>query len=361
MPPGPPPPSRHMSEAASEAGSLTVATFSGSDAEWDEVVGALPGANFCHLSGWRHVVEDVLGHEVTWLSASNGEGTVVAVLPLARVRSRLFGDYLLSMPFLSYGGPVGSTDGVTALVERAVAQAADSGVDLLELRAREPLPGGLAVSDRKLTVLKALPDSHEELWKKGIKAKVRSQVKRPMKEGMEARHGLDLVEPFYGIFSRTMRDLGTPVLPRGFFEALAEHFPNEAVFTVVEHQGRPAAAACGFAWGGEYEITWAGADRSLNRLAPNMLLYWSVMEEAIRRGVSTFNFGRCTAGSGTHKFKRQWGAEDHPLPWAQWSPGGVAATPNPDSAKFRLATRAWSRLPLPVANTLGPFLSRSLP
>ena len=109
------------------------------------------------------------------------------------------------------------------------------------------------------------------------------------------------------------------------------------------------------------EITWAGASRELSRMAPNMLLYWSFMEETIRRGAGTFNFGRCTPGSGTHRFKKQWGGEDHPLPWGQWSPTGVVSTPSPDSAKFRLATSVWSRLPVGVTRVVGPVLARSLP
>ena len=304
---------------------------------------------------------DVMGHETLYMTARDREGLCRGLLPLVRVRSRLFGDYLLSMPFMSYGGPVGSDDAKKALAEAAVAEAERLGVDLMELRTRQPLDLDLPRSDRKITVLKSLPDDPETLWTDGLKAKVRSQVRRPMKEGMEARIGADLVDPFYEVFSVTMRDLGTPVLPKTFFEEIAARMSDQVVFSVVEYEGRPAAAGCGFLWKGEYEITWAGALRELSRKAPNMLLYWSLMEESVRRGASTFNFGRCSPGSGTHRFKSQWGTEDQPLPWTQWARGGVAATPNPDSAKFRLATQVWSRLPVSVTNRLGPWLSRSLP
>jgi hypothetical protein len=121
------------------------------------------------------------------------------------------------------------------------------------------------------------------------------------------------------------------------------------------------AAGCGFLWEGELEITWAGSLREYNRLAPNMLLYWAFMEEAIRRGAHTFNFGRCTAGSGTHRFKRQWGGEDHALPWAQWSSGSTSATPTPSGRKYQIATALWRKTPLFVANRMGPLLSRNLP
>jgi len=338
-----------------------VVDFDGTGQEWDGFLQDVP-STFCHLYGWRAVMEETFGHDCHYMAALDTSGSIRGILPLVRVRSRLFGDYLMSMPFLNYGGPAGTAEACQELSNKAVERAQVLGVDLLELRAREPLEAeAMSVSDRKLTVLLPLPETSEELWTKGIKAKVRSQVRRPMKEGMTSRFGLDLVGEFYGIFSTTMRDLGTPVLPRLFFESLVRNFPDQVIFSVVDHEGEPAAASCGFLWAGEYEITWAGARRDLNRLAPNMLLYWSLMEESIARGAHTFNFGRCSPDSGTHRFKKQWGSEDHPLPWAQFSPSGVIATPNPDSTKFRLATRVWSRLPVPVANAFGPLLARSLP
>ena len=340
---------------------LHVAEFQGTDSAWNALVATWPGSTACHLSGWRHVMEDALGHETLYRVAIGEHDRPQGLLPLVRVRSRLFGDYLLSMPFLNDGGPLGTEEGREALGEYAMGEARSHGVDLLELRGRTPVPGGFATSQRKLTVLMALGQSSEALWNEGLKAKVRSQVRRPMKEGMTARFGSDLLDPFYDIFSRTMRDLGTPVLPKRFFAAVARHLAEHVVFCVVEHDGTPLAAGCGFLWNGEFEITWAGALREASRMAPNMLLYWSLMEESIRRGAHTFNFGRCSPDSGTHRFKRQWGGEDVPLPWSQWSPDGVASTPNPDAPKYRLATTVWSRLPLAVANRLGPPLARLLP
>lgn len=320
----------------------------------------MDGSTFCHLAGWRPVMES-LGHTVWWFSAVDGEGKLRGVLPLVRVKSLLFGDYLLSMPFLSYGGPIGSDAARAALAEHAVEHARSLGVDLMELRDRRPVGADLPVSDRKITVLKTLPDSVDELWEDGLKAKVRSQVRKPMKEGLEARIEPGLLDPFYEIFSITMRDLGTPVLPKSFFEAIQKHLREHVAFAVVEREGMPMAAGCGFFWNGEFEITWAGALREHSRMAPNMLLYWALMEESVRRGMDTFNFGRCTPGSGTHRFKKQWGTKDEPLPWVQWSPSGVVATPNPDSPKYQLATRVWQKLPVSLTNAAGPILARSLP
>lgn len=341
---------------------LTIDAFDGEASEWDARLDHLEGSTFCHLHGWRDVMEDALGHDTFWWVARGPDGLVEGLLPLVRVRSTLFGDYLVSMPFLNYGGPVGSPEARRALARYAALEAEEMGVDLLELRNRTELAvESLALNPRKLTVLKDLPGTPEELWEEGLKSKVRSQVRRPMKAGMEVRRGPEQLGPFYDVFSRTMRDLGTPVLPRRFFESIRDHLPDASLFMAVELDGVPMAAGCGLFWNGELEITWAGASREHARLAPNMLLYWSMMEEGVRRGMSVFNFGRCTPDSGTHRFKRQWGTEDHPLPWLQWSDTGVPSPPDPDSPKFRLAIDAWRRLPVGVTNLLGPPVSRFLP
>ena len=354
-------PASAPSNAAGDA-DVHVEDFAGHSADWDGLLKAVEGGSFCHRYGWRAVMEDALGHETYWWVARDGEGEVSGLLPLVRVRSRLFGDYLVSMPFLNYGGPLGTPAARATLAGHARRHAERLGVDLLELRNRRALDGSsLTLNQRKLTVVKELPTTPEELWEKGLKTKVRSQVRRPMKEGMEVRFGPDELDRFYDVFARTMRDLGTPVLPKRFFTSIRAHLGDTVVFAVVELEGAPVAAGCGLAWDGEMEITWAGASREHSRLAPNMLLYWGMMEESIRRGLRAFNFGRCSPDSGTHRFKRQWGGEDHVLPWLQWSASSVPSTPDPDSPRFRLATSAWSRLPVGLTNVLGPPLSRLLP
>ena len=329
--------------------------------DWDALVAGTEGGTFCHLSGWRNIMREVLGHRCEYLTAVDAGGSLLGILPLVEVRSRLLGHFWVSMPFLNDGGPLGSDEAQAALGERAISLASRSGASLLEMRTRQPPPGGMRASHRKVAVHLPLPATTDELWKQTFRAKLRSQIRRPAKEGMETRIGPDRVGPFYEVFARNMRDLGTPVLPRAFFEAIARTFPEHAVFATVEHQGRAVAAGCGFAFGNEFEITWASSLREYNRSAPNMLLYASLMEHAIGREVGVFNFGRCTPGGPTHRFKLQWGGFDVPLPWVQWSPKGVDATPNPDQPVFRIATAAWQRLPLVVANRLGPVLARRLP
>lgn len=332
------------------------------DAEWNQVVARADGATFCHLAGWRDVMTDALGHECVFLAARSGEGRYEGVLPLVRMRSRLLGHHLISMPFLNYGGALGSETAQRALGLAALAEARRLGVGSLELRSRLAMPRTpeMRGTARKVTVLLDLPASSGELWKQ-FAAKLRSQIKKPQKEGMEVRFGADQLEPFYHVFSRNMRDLGTPVLPRRLFSRIAEVFPDMSLVGAVYYRGQPVAAAFGFLWREEFEMTWASSLREANRLAPNMLLYWSFMEEVIRRGARVFNFGRCTPGVGTHRFKQQWGGRDMPLPWSEWASGASPeSTPAAERPAFRLASAVWRRLPLAVTNRLGPPIARRL-
>lgn len=328
--------------------------------EWDDFVERADRSTFCHLAGWREIVSDVLDHEWVPLTARDPEGRLVGVLPLVRLRSRLLGDRLVSMPFLNYGGPVGAAGARRRLVRAAAAEARRSDAAWLEIRAREPLACGLSAGRSKVTVLLQLPPDPETLWQE-FRSKLRAQIRRARNAGMEVRFGADQLEPFYDVFARHMRDLGTPVLPRVFFERVASRFAGRVEFTAIWWRDRPVAGGCGFVWRDEFEITWASSLREHSARAPNMLLYWSLMERMSRRGVRVFNFGRCTPGGGTHMFKRQWGGADVPLHWQQWVGGDRAASASYDAAGYRAAAAVWRRLPVPVTRRLGPLLARQLP
>lgn len=340
--------------------------------DWDPFVRTSPGGTHCHLSGWRRIMERVLGHECLYLTARDEEGALEGILPIVAVRSQLFGRYLVSMPFLNYGGPLGSARARAALAQWARQRAINDGADLLELRWRASAiqsdleaetapPTGYEIHARKVTVVLPLPNDPEVMWTEGLKSKVRSQVRRPMKEGYEVRIGPDEVGPFYDVFARNMRDLGTPVLDRRLFEEIARVFHESVTYATVYDHDTPIAAGCGFHFGDEFEITWASSLREYSRTAPNMLLYWRLIGHAIERGASVFNFGRCTPGGGTHRFKLQWGGVDESLPWATWSRGEDRATPNPEQGRYRIATALWKRLPVLLTRLAGPYLARRIP
>jgi FemAB-related protein (PEP-CTERM system-associated) len=347
----------------SEAGAgAVVERFAGPPAQWDAFVRGCPGWTHFHLHGWLDVFGRVLGHEGLALVVREPGGALAGVLPLVRVRSILFGHYLVSMPFVNYGGPLGSASAVRALAAHAAELAAAQGAKLLELRSRGPLPLDLPVSHRKVTVVLDLGDGDPEALFGRFRAKLRSQVRRPQKEGVEVRFGRDQVGPFHAVLARHMRDLGTPVQPRALFEAIAQQFGDDAWFGCAWLADRPIAAGCALRWDGEVEMTWASALLEFNQLSPNMLLYWAFMERAARERVALFNFGRCTPGSGTHRFKLQWGSREVPLWWYQRSAGPEPThTPAPEDPRYAWGPRLWRHLPVAVATALGPRIVRYIP
>jgi FemAB-related protein (PEP-CTERM system-associated) len=336
-----------------------VERFNGSAADWDAFVRSADGWTPFHLMAWRTVMTRVFGHDTVYLAARR-DGALVGVLPLVRVKG-LFGHFLVSMPFVNYGGPLGDAAAVSALATEAERIARADGAKLLELRSRGPLSIGLPVSTRKITVVLDLPDGGgPALWKK-LDAKVRSQVRRPQKDGVTVRFGADQVAPFFSVFAHHMRDLGTPTQPKRLFETIAECFGDDVWFGCAYLGDQAIAGGCGFRWNGEFEMTWASALNAHKKLSPNMLLYWAFMERAAEEGLHLFNFGRCSPGVGTHKFKRQWGSRDEQLHWYDWSPTAGTTTPSPDQGAYSWGPRMWKRLPVPLATALGPLIVRAIP
>jgi len=173
--------------------------------------------------------------------------------------------------------------------------------------------------------------------------------------------GHDQLEPFFAVFARHMRDLGTPTQSLNFFREIANQFPDDCWFGCAYLDGQPIAGGCGFRFGDEFEMTWASSLREFNREAPNMLIYWAFMERAIAEGVTRFNFGRCTRGAGTHKFKMQWGGREEDLWWYGLAASNGVTTPSPKDARFRWAPRIWRRLPASIATKVGPSIVRYIP
>ncbi|MDQ2891201.1 MAG: FemAB family PEP-CTERM system-associated protein [Gemmatimonadota bacterium] len=353
----------------SETPRVHVGPYAGAGAEWDGFLRSTARTGtthtHCHLYGWKRIMQSAMGHDAPYIAARDASGALRGVLPLVRIRSRLFGHYLISMPFLNYGGPVGDSEAITALARYAATMADDCGATLLEMRCRGEIPSGrqFAISHRKITVLMDMSGGSEALWRR-LPSKVRSQIRRPAKDGVIVQFGSDQVAPFYSVFARHMRDLGTPVMSRRFFELAAQEFGENALFAVAYRGATPVACGAGFACGEgaerEFEIVWASALREYSRTSANMLIYWEVMKRASDAGARTFNFGRCTPGGNTHRFKKQWGTTDAPLWWYDHAPRGVSP-PSEHSEAARLGARLWTHMPLPAANALGPRIVRLLP
>lgn len=345
-------------------GNVTVAPARAPDAPaWDAFVLAHPAATAAHRYAWRDVIARLSGQPAPYLIARDAGGQVAGILPLGRLRSALFGDFLVSSPYLNYGGPLARDAGVDgALVEHAVAVARELGVGHLELREQTSRGAGWpARTDKAAMLLDLAVDAERQFAALG--AKLRSQVRRPERDGATVRWGgSDLLADFYAVFARNMRDLGTPVYGRSFFAGVLAALGPAAEIGVAYVGNTPVAAGLLVHFRERTEIPWASSLREWNRIGVNMLLYWEALRRSIGRGSRVFDFGRSTVDAGTYRFKAQWGAVPRPLCWNYWlAPGHQLPGLNPDNPRFALAIRAWQRLPLPVANWLGPRIVRHLP
>jgi serine/alanine adding enzyme len=331
----------------------------GDGAEWDAFVAKTSGSSHMHLFGWSRVVKEVFGHDSIMLTARDSDGHIQGVLPVTILSSVLFGRLAVSMPYLNYGGPLGSDEAIRRLIDHATILVRKRRVKSFELRSRFPLQIGLPSHPTKVTVVLDLPDTAELLLKK-FDGKLRSQLKRAAKAGAVSAHGLGQLHDFYSVFKHHMRDLGTPVLPLQFFESSAREFGSTIWVCSVQLGGEPIAGAMGFRWNDEFEITWASALAEHKQISPNMFLYWSLLERCINEGITQFNFGRTTPGSGPHRFKLQWGGREVALHW-YYPLGGKDSLPRKEKSHFALAARIWKKLPLSVADYLGPRIVRGIP
>lgn len=331
--------------------------------DWDQYVLGRQNASGYHLSAWRRVIQEAFGHPTIYLMAKDEQGAIRGVLPLALLSSVIFGRFLVSLPFVNYGGLIADNDeAITRLKEAAVRQAQLVKAAHIELRQQEPCGIDWPSSQRKVSMRAQLPSLFDELWS-GFSSKLRSQVRRAQKEGMTARvGGAECVEDFYRVFSRCMRDLGTPVYAEKFFDVMVNAFPKESRICVVSLDGVPLAAGLLYGFRHTLEIPWAASDKRYNRLSPNMLLYSSALQYACQQGFRLFDFGRSTPDSGTYRFKEQWGAKPRQLYWYYWLAGGQSIPElNPDNPKFKAAISVWQHLPLPVTNLIGPHIVKYLP
>jgi serine/alanine adding enzyme len=316
-----------------------------------------------HLFAWKMIIETVFGNKVYYLVSENADGAVRGVLPMVHIDSFLFGNYFVSMPYFNYGGVCGDTPEIeSGLVAEAVRIARSCNAGYVEFRHDSPKPFDFQCKTSKVSMRLDLPGEVEALWN-GFHSKLRSQIRRPEKEGMTAEVGhLDLLEGFFDVFSRNMRDLGTPVYPKKFFKAILDAFPEQARIVTVFRNGVPLASGFLIGFRDRLEIPWASSLREHNQLSPNMLLYWQSLKFACEKGYKVFDFGRSTPGEGTYRFKEQWGARPTQLRWYYWlkRPEEMPQL-NPKNPKYQLAIRAWKSLPLSLTRLIGPSLVKNLP
>jgi FemAB-related protein (PEP-CTERM system-associated) len=313
--------------------------------------------------GWLAVLAKGLKHESYCVEAFRGD-RLVGLLPLCYVRSMIFGRFLVSLPYLNTGGVLADDDDVTgALIDRAVELADRLKVRHLELRHEKPIehPALTQTLTTKVHMRLALPDSCERLWK-AFDPKVRNQIRKGEKAGLAVHWGgPDLLDDFYVVFARNMRDLGTPVFARNLFQGILQQYPANAELCVVRCEHKPVAAALLMHGRGMSEVPSASCLRSHNSTNANMLMYWHLLQRAILRGQQGFDFGRSSRDSNTFRFKKQWGAKPETAAWQYYVREGNASDMRRESGKYDRFVRIWQRLPVPLTRWIGPAIVRGIP
>jgi serine/alanine adding enzyme len=329
--------------------------------EWDAHVATHRHATAYHQWGWRLVFHDAFGHPSRYLIARRN-GRVTGGLPLVEFRSRIFGAFAVSLPFVNYGGVVADDEETAAaLVAEAVSWAHTRGLSHVELRHLSEKAAPWPAKRHKVAMWLPLERDDAAQWT-ALDRKVRNQVRKAEKAGLSAdTGGADRLDEFYDVFARNMRDLGTPVYHRRFFASIFRAFPGAARVFVVRLGQVPVAASITIRWRNTVEVPWASSLREHSDKSPNMLLYWTMLKTAIAEGASRFDFGRSTPDEGTFHFKRQWGAAPQPLVWEYAGLAGTLPDQSPKNPKFQLAISLWRRLPMAVANRIGPVVVRNIP
>jgi FemAB-related protein (PEP-CTERM system-associated) len=328
---------------------------------WDAYVERHPAATLYHRSAFRDVFSRAFGHRSHYLSADR-QGRLVGVLPIVEFKSRLFGRFGVSLPFVNYGGLLVDDDlAAEALIDAAVALGRAEGWQHVELRHTARLCPRWPAKSHKVIMQRALDESVDTLWA-GLDRKVRNLVRKSEKSGCVVEvGGPERRGDFYRVFAENMRDLGTPVYTPRFFDEVMSAVPSSRIFTVRNASGEVIAASLVLFWRERVEVPWASSLRRSAAQAPNMLLYWGMLKWAVEAGLKSFDFGRSTRGEGTYHFKKQWGASESPTVWEYAGLQGDIPNQGPSNPKFSAAIAAWKQMPLWLANALGPRLVRNIP
>lgn len=330
---------------------------------WNHFVAQHDNGTIYHLHEWRKLIQELFGHETYYFYTETDSGEITGALPLIRLKSRLFGDYMVSMPYVNYGSAIGdSRETEKALMHHASKLGNDLGISHIEFRDVHEESQFRSVRTDKVAMILDLPDEEEILWQ-SLGSKRRAQIKRPLRENPQVTHGgVELLDDFYTVFSTNMRDLGTPVYPKLFFGKILDAFPANCHLVIIRHNNKPVCAGFLLAYKKTIEIPWASSLQEVNPLGMNMLLYWEVIKYAISAGYQHFDFGRSTIDSGTYRFKKQWGAQMKQLYWHYWlSDGQELPQLSPSNTKYKFAIAAWKKMPVFMTKFIGPGIVKNLP
>ena len=329
-------------------------------ARWDEFVSACSEATFFHRAGWKTIMEKAFGHRPHFLYVESN-GKIEGVLPLAEVKSRLFGHSLCSLPFCVYGGPAANSNQARRALDLAAQKlAAELNVDHLEYRSVTASHSDWAHKELYVTFRKEIYPDHEQNML-AIPRKQRAMVRKGIKADLRGEIDGN-VDRFFALFSDNVHRHGTPTLSKRYFQLLKEVFGRDCeVLTVVSPDNRSLSSVLTFYFRNEVLPYYAGDDVAARDFAANDFKYWDLMQRAVERGVRLFDYGRSKIGTGPYHFKRNWGFEPTPLQY-EYQLHRATRVPdhNPLNPKYQLFIKAWQAMPLKLANTIGPHIVKYL-
>jgi serine/alanine adding enzyme len=344
---------------------MTVRLYQDTDRErWDDYVMASDHASCYHLIGWKKVIETSFGHKTYYLLSEDKKSQLNGILPFVHLKSYLFGNFAVSLPYFNYGGICADREEIgNELLRIATDIVRSEGMEHLELRHTENTLTELSVKTAKVSMRLRLPETSETLWN-SFTTKLRTKVRRTSKESMYFKLGKeDELDSFYTVFSVNMRDLGTPVYSKGFFRNILKEYPDKCwIGTIYSKENYPIGSGFLIGFKNAIEIPWASSLNKYNRYNPNALLYWNLLRFSCEKGYQLFDFGRSTPHEGTYVFKEQWGAEPAQLYWHYWlRNGGPLPEINPHNQKYGLAIKTWQKLPVWFTKAIGPSIVKHLP
>lgn len=336
--------------------------IAGADSDVEAYVAAHAFATPFHSARWGRAIEAATGHRWHPLVARDAGGTITGLLPLHHIRSRLFGSALVSSGF-AVGGGILADDAMTAEALAIAARnlAASLGLSSIELRGGREPAGWAVARDSHLGFVRPLAaDDEAELA--AIPRKHRAEVRKGLAAPLTVTTGSDRAarDAHFAVYAESVRNLGTPVFPRRLFDTVLDAFGADVEILTVARDGAPQASVLSLYWRGSVMPYWGGGTRDARSLRANERMYFALMGHARARGMTSFDFGRSKTGSGPAAYKKNWGFEGVPLAYALWSADGAVRDMNPTSAKYRLMIESWQRLPLWLANRIGPIIARQL-
>lgn len=339
--------------------------WTGAPSDWNSYVAASGAASPYHSAEWQEILSRSFGHR-SRIVVARADGKVCGVLPLVEMRSAMFGHFLVSLPFVDYGGIVAESPRVeTALAEAAIAVAIDCGARHIELRQSHAMRGvendQWRLREHKRALVVRVGADIGKYWM-SLSSRLRGKIRKAEKAGaIFSASGMRDLDEFYNVYSLNMRNLGTPVYSRSFFDNIMLN-SDQARVLVVRKNGTPLAAALALIQDNSVSLPWICSDYEQSQWYGNEYLYWKTIEWAASLGADAIDFGRSSVDSGPYRFKKQWNPEEHQLYWYYWlAPGSNLPELNPDNRKYALAIRLWKKLPLAVANGIGPWIVRNIP